>query len=250
MPESHKHAGFRPRFREAVVLAGGLGTRLREAVPGIPKCLAPVRDRPFLHFVLRYFQSQGLNRFIFALGYRHEEIQQFLADYASGEKNFRYTLSIEEEPLGTGGAVRKALPFIKDPMVLLLNGDTFFMVDTDALALAHAAREAECTIALKPLQHFDRYGVVALDKEGSVRQFLEKKTYAEGLINGGVYALNPDGFRNRQFPDKFSFEKNYLERFYPERKIFGIVQDAYFIDIGIPADYQRAQREFEDFEKI
>ena len=94
------------------------------------------------------------------------------------------------------------------------------------------------------MKNFDRYGVVELNKDYSVESFREKKFYQEGLINGGIYALNVKKFQGEILPDKFSFEKDYLEASYKERKMYGVVQDEYFIDIGIPEDYERAQIEF------
>ncbi len=107
----------------------------------------------------------------------------------------------------------------------------------------HNHNNAECTLLLKPMNRFDRYGVVELDEEQLVNSFKEKQFYESGNINGGVYLLNKDKFLDEEFPAKFSFEKHYLEKFYPVRRIYGLIQDAYFIDIGIPEDYNRAQSE-------
>jgi D-glycero-alpha-D-manno-heptose 1-phosphate guanylyltransferase len=102
---------------------------------------------------------------------------------------------------------------------------------------------ADCTIALKPMQHADRYGIVKMNNQGMITSFEEKKEGASGLINGGVYCLFRNSFLNIPFERKFSFEKDYLEKFINERDMFGFVQDKYFIDIGIPEDYARAQKE-------
>jgi len=102
---------------------------------------------------------------------------------------------------------------------------------------------ASCTLLLKPMQDFDRYGVVELDSDQLVKSFREKQFYKTGNINGGLYILNVSKFLDEEFPSKFSFEKDYLEKMYPVRRIYGQVQDAYFIDIGIPEDYERAQQE-------
>jgi D-glycero-alpha-D-manno-heptose 1-phosphate guanylyltransferase len=111
------------------------------------------------------------------------------------------------------------------------------------LTAFHQQHQAHCTLALKPMQHFDRYGVVELQENGAIKSFKEKQFYESGLINGGIYALQVDAFLNEGLPSKFSFEKDYLEQFYTVRPMFGIVQDAYFIDIGIPEDFERANRE-------
>jgi D-glycero-alpha-D-manno-heptose 1-phosphate guanylyltransferase len=136
-----------------------------------------------------------------------------------------------------------ALEQAKSDHPLILNGDTFFDIDIDAMAKLHSGRSAHCTLALKPLRDFDRYGVVTTDGEGRVTGFQEKKHYPEGLINGGVYLIDRAAFLQEPLPRKFSFEKDYLETFTGSRRIYGLPQDRYFIDIGIPEDYARAQSE-------
>ncbi|MBC7827190.1 MAG: nucleotidyltransferase family protein [Chitinophagaceae bacterium] len=228
------------KIREAIVLAGGLGTRLRSVVPDLPKCMAAVAGKPFLYYVIVYFQKQGIEKFILSLGYKHEIIEEYIAK-EFGNKNFIF--SVENEPLGTGGAIRTGCNHSTEKTVLVLNGDTFFKVNLDKLAPFHQICGAHCTLSLKPMKSFERYGVVQLNKDYSIQDFQEKKYYDEGLINGGVYALDVLKFQQENLPEKFSFEKDYLESLYTQRRIFGVIQDEYFIDIGIPEDYERAQRE-------
>ncbi len=230
-------------IKEAIILAGGLGTRLRTAVPDLPKCMAPVAGKPFLHYVINYFREQGIERFIFSLGYKHEIIEEFLSKEFSGTDHQSY---VEAEPLGTGGAIKLACSLAKDKTVLVLNGDTFFKIDLNKLALFHDMCGAHCTLSLKPMKDFDRYGVVDLNKDYSIKDFQEKKHYETGLINGGVYALHAPKFAQEELPEKFSFEKDYLEKLYHTRKMFGVAQDQYFIDIGIPEDFARAQIEMKN----
>jgi D-glycero-alpha-D-manno-heptose 1-phosphate guanylyltransferase len=227
-------------INEAIILAGGLGTRLRSVVPDLPKCMAPVNDTPFLSYVINHLQKQGIKHFIFSLGYKSEAIVAFI------EKDFPHLLfktCIEDEPLGTGGAIKKALCMAKEKSVLVTNGDTLFKVDVTLLAGFHALSGAECTLSLKPMKNFDRYGVVEVDTDHLVKSFLEKQHYECGLINGGVYAIHKHRFLEENLPEKFSFEKDYMEQYYKKRRIMGVVQDEYFIDIGIPEDYARAQSE-------
>lgn len=225
-------------IREAIILAGGLGTRLRSAVPDLPKCMAPVNNKPFLTYVIHHLQSEGITHFIFSLGYKSESITAFLQkDFSS----LLYTISAEEEPLGTGGAIKKALAFAKDSPVLIANGDTLFKVDINLLASIYTLSQANCTLCLKPMTNFDRYGVVEINEFGIIKQFKEKQFYESGLINGGVYAINKNQFLSENLPEKFSFETDYLQKFYEIRRMSGVVQDTYFIDIGIPEDYARAQ---------
>jgi len=224
----------------AIILAGGLGTRLRSAVPDLPKCMAPVNGKPFIGIVIDYFIGQGVCKFILSLGYMHEVITDYIGK-AYPSLNVIY--SIEDEPLGTGGAIQLACKKADSETVLVTNGDTLFKADLHAITAFHNQHHAQCTLSLKPMQNFSRYGVVTLKENGSVESFKEKQFYAEGLINGGLYVLNVPAFLQEALPEKFSFEKDYLETFFAKRPMFGIAQDAYFIDIGIPEDYQRAQVE-------
>jgi D-glycero-alpha-D-manno-heptose 1-phosphate guanylyltransferase len=227
-------------IREAIILAGGLGTRLRSVVSDFPKCMAPVAGKPFLHYVLTHLQKQGVDQFIFSLGYKSEMIIEYVNDQFS---MLTSQFSIEDEPLGTGGAIKLACAKATEKNVLILNGDTLFSIDIVKLAALHELNDADCTLSLKPMRDFDRYGVVELKDDFSVGSFKEKQFYKTGLINGGIYALNTEKFSKEILAEKFSFEKDYLEKFYNERKMYGFVQDKYFIDIGIPEDYKRVQME-------
>ena len=233
---------FMERGACCIILAGGLGTRLRSAVPDLPKCMAPVAGKPFLHHVIHYLLEQGVDSFIFSLGYMHEVIEDYVL------KNYpllNYQLSIEEEPLGTGGAIQLACKKTTAENILVLNGDTMFRINTNKLLSFHQQNKAACTLALKPMHNFDRYGVVDINKDGYIQSFKEKKFYKQGLINGGVYALNVNSFLELNLPVKFSFEKDYLETYCTIQKMTGLVQDEYFIDIGIPEDLEKANTEFE-----
>lgn len=227
-------------IEEAIVLAGGLGTRLRSAVPDLPKCMAPVAGKPFIDHVITYYKSQGIRRFIFSLGYLHEKIEAHLLTILPAEA---MTFVIEDEPLGTGGAIRKACTAATQSDVLVLNGDTLFRISLPELSHHHQTHQSDCSLCLKPMHEFDRYGVVELDNHAGIRSFQEKKHYKEGLINGGVYALGVKRFLEERLPEKFSFEKDYLEQYYQSRHMSGLIQHGYFIDIGIPEDFNRAQTE-------
>ena len=228
-------------IKQAIVLAGGLGTRLRSVVPDLPKCMAPVAGMPFLFYVIKYFQNAGVEDFIFSLGYKHEVIERYLEQSFSG---LTYTCIVEHEPLGTGGAIRLAADSASDETVLVLNGDTLFEVNLEQLGRFHDHNNADCTLALKPMHQFDRYGVVETNDNNEVVSFREKKYYEEGMINGGVYALNRLSFLKESLPMRFSFERDYLESHYTKRRIYGYIDPGYFIDIGIPEDYNKAQADF------
>ena len=226
---------------EAIILAGGLGTRLRDTVPDLPKCMAPVAGSPFLFYVINYLRSQGIVKFIFSTGYMHEVIEEYLNVNFS---TLNYECTVELEPLGTGGAIPLALSKTTGKDIVVANGDTMYRVDLQKAFQFHMQHNAECTLLLKPMKDFDRYGVVETNADDLVVNFKEKQFYQNGNINGGIYLLNKDKFLNEGFPSRFSFEKDYLENFCKTKQIYGQVQDEYFIDIGIPEDYGRAQLEF------
>jgi len=235
---SSTHLAPRPVIREAIILAGGLGTRLRSAVPDLPKCMAPVGGRPFIAYITDFYRRAGIGRFIFALGYKSAAFDAF---FEQEFPNGGYAVSLEDSPLGTGGAIRQACTLATSADLLILNGDTFFRIDLAALSAFHVAHQADCSLCLKPMRDFDRFGVVELDGDFRVRQFREKQAYRSGLINGGVYALDRKSFLQEDMPAVFSFEKDYLEKKLEARRIFGLEQDGFFIDIGIPEDYARVQ---------
>lgn len=219
---------------EVIVLAGGLGTRLRSVVHDIPKCMAPIGEQPFLAWLLAWLCRYPVNHIVFSVGYLREQIMDFLSDRPWP---FSYDFAVEEQPLGTGGGIRLALGYCKENQVFVVNGDTFYPVD-----LALMPSLAPVTLALKPLQRFDRYGAVELQGE-RVTAFHEKGYYEEGLISGGVYALDRSRLDLSSLPGRFSFEKEVLEPLALSGQLAGWVSDAYFIDIGIPEDYTRAQEE-------
>ncbi len=223
----------------AIVLCGGFGTRLQSVVSDVPKPMAPIGDKPFLHYVFCYLKREGIREAILAVGYKREVIENYFGDEYMGIA-VRY--SVEEEPLGTGGGIRQAYDMTHGG-AFVLNGDTFFDVSLSNLAEAHEANNADLTIALKSMQEFDRYGTVCMDSENRITAFDEKRYCVEGLINGGIYLLGHHLFDGLDLPQKFSFEKEIMEAQVGEKTMTGVAFDSYFIDIGIPEDYDRAQIE-------
>lgn len=241
---------------DAIVLVGGLGTRLRSLITDVPKPMAPVGNVPFLDILLeKLLRHSVIERVVLAVGYKREVVQAYFGKCAY---NRRIIYAVEKEPLGTGGGIYNALAHTRSCEVLVVNGDTLFEVDIGAMVTRHRQRQADLTLALKPMRNFSRYGTVCLDtdpdndrlknadlQKARVIGFKEKQYQAEGLINGGVYLLNQtlfDGFQ-RPMPHRFSFETDFLEVYLHQLNIHGFISDGYFIDIGIPGDYQRAQKE-------
>lgn len=224
-------------IEDAIVLAGGLGTRLREVVKDLPKPMASIRGKPFLGYLLDSLARQGVRRVALSVGYRHEAI---VSHFGSRYNNLELAYAIEPAPLGTGGGIRLALPLTRGDDVLVFNGDSHFEIGLPAFAAAHF-RHPTLTIALKAMRDFDRYGVVRIGPGGRVTGFEERARRAHGLINAGVYALNRAWFLAFALPEAFSFEADFLQQRFRTAELYGVPMDGPFIDIGIPEDYERAQ---------
>jgi D-glycero-alpha-D-manno-heptose 1-phosphate guanylyltransferase len=224
---------------EAIILVGGLGTRLRPVISNIPKPMAPVSGRPFLAYLLDQLRDYGVERVVLATGYRHEMIK---SRFRSGGDGLSISYAVETTPLGTGGGIRLALAHCTGEQVLVLNGDTFFDVDLYEMFAYHRRCRADITIALKELACFDRYGTVTRDCDRVVA-FEEKRPCVRGEINGGIYIMRRTLFDGAELPAVFSFETDFLGKRLAQLYVAGFRSDGYFIDIGIPEDYERAGRE-------
>lgn len=225
-------------YREAVVLAGGFGTRLAHVVPDVCKPMAPVAGRPFLRFIMDQLAGAGFDRVVVADGYRREQIEGF---FGSAYRGMAIEYSPEETPLLTGGAVKRALGRCRADWVFVLNGDTWLDVDFAAMetAAADAPENSSAVIAVKRMRDFERYGTVDVDAGGALTAFHEKRPCEEGLINAGVYLLRGDALDG--MPEKFSLESDYFERVVGDGALRAVECAGGFIDIGVPEDYELAQ---------
>ena len=227
--------------QQAIILAGGLGTRLRSVVEERPKSMALINEKPFLEYLLDYLISQHIQKFILSVGYKSAFIESHFGNTYKGAK---IVYVYEETPLGTGGAVKKALEEVDAEYTLVTNGDTLFLVEIAPFFQQHLRTKASISLALKPMKDFDRYGTVKASSEGKVLQFQEKKYQKEGLINGGMYLFNRAAFDPFELEEKFSLEKDFFEKHLEELALYAWMCDSYFLDIGIPEDYEKAQVEF------
>lgn len=228
-------------MKEAVILAGGFGTRLRSVVSDVPKPLAPVAGRPFLAYVLDALVRQGYGHAVLATGYMHEKVEECFGNEYRGLK---ISYARELTPLGTGGAIVNALQHCTADSVTVLNGDTLFLADLAQLERFADSKGTQLAIVLRAVPDAGRYGAVETDNEGRITAFREKDPSAEaGNINGGIYRLQRrllDGYAVGQL---FSFEKEVMQQRYATEAFYAYADGAYFIDIGVPEDYQRAQTE-------
>lgn len=233
---------FRQRvgsFSEAVIMAGGLGTRLGKLTADKPKPMLDINGRPFLSYLLDYLAFFGIKHVIFAVSYKREAIISYFGNEYRGMTVSYYT---SDPPQGTGGDLMGAIKLVSSDTVVAINGDTLFDVNLYDLYNSHYQHHSVVTLSLKPMTNFDRYGVVDID-ETSMRiiGFKEKAYFDRGLINGGVYAVSSDNLLSMEMPKEFSFEKDFLQKAYKDIPLFGFISDSFFIDIGTPEDYGYAQ---------
>lgn len=224
---------------KALVLAGGLGTRLRERVPDLPKVMAPVAGRPFLEYVLDGLQAGDIREVILSVGYKSAEI---IGHFGNRYRDTAIRYAVESEPLGTGGAIMHALSGEPDEPVLVCNGDTLLGIDYRELRRWYAAIQAKLAMVLRVVPEVARYGSVLTSGE-RVLGYEEKGRSGPGLINAGMYMLERRVFDELGFSGKFSFEADFLQPHCATLQPRAYVSAGYFIDIGIPADFDRAQSE-------
>ena len=227
---------------EAIILAGGLGTRLRSAVPSLPKPMAPIKGKPFLGYLFDYWLHQGIKHFILSVGYKYEVIhERFGTKYKDADVSY----AIENEPLGTGGGLLLSIKQLrsKEPF-LLLNGDTFFAVNLNNLFKYHKNCRADMTLSLVEIKNNKRFSGVLLDKQGLVYSIDSPTDSSKtSIANGGVYMIENDLFRKhlKRSLNKCSLEEELLPQLLIQKKrIAGFASNDSFVDIGIPHDYNLA----------
>lgn len=232
--------------REAVILAGGIGSRLKTVVNDRPKPMALINNKPFLYYLLSNLKKEGFQHIILAVGFKHKIISNF---FGSNFKEMDITYAIEEKPLGTGGGILNALKHARKKQTFILNGDTYFPVPFDEMEKLANEKKSDLVIALRKLIDISRYGTILIDSQNRVVEFSEKTDLPKpGLINGGIYLIKNSLFFKLPFPEKFSFEEDFLTAEFREKQFFGIPFNNYFLDIGIPESYQQAQTDFLNFE--
>ncbi len=222
---------------EAIILAGGLGTRLKSVVADLPKPMAPINGRPFLAILLDTLSDAGFTAVTLAVGYRSEAIRDCFGDRY---RSLRLSYSVETEPLGTGGAMRQALARTTAPHVFVVNGDTYLQLDYQAMLAAHLDADASLTVAVCSVPDAGRYGALEIERK-HIQGVFEKGRSGPGVINGGVYLLSRDLFECYSLSSIFSFETDLLMPHVSELRPLAFETTGVFIDIGVPEDYSRAQ---------
>jgi D-glycero-alpha-D-manno-heptose 1-phosphate guanylyltransferase len=239
--------------RTAIILAGGFGTRLQSVISEVPKPMAPINGVPFLNYQLNYLKYFGITQVIMSVGYLAEKIKAY---YKNSFNGILIDYAYEETPMGTGGGIRLALQKTESKEVLVLNGDSFFEVDLKEFYRQHHAHQLNFSIATRRIENAGRYGTIELERNTQesenffkIKTFKEKSNLeTEGVINGGVYILNNEQFCILTNPlQNFSIEKDFFEIQSAKQNIGAFLSNGYFIDIGVPQDYTKAQHDFKEF---
>ena len=231
--------------RQVVVLAGGLGTRLRSVVQDVPKSMADIQGKPFLEYLLQLLIQNGYQNFLFLVGYKGDMIKSYFGDGSKFGVNIEY--SSEAIPLGTGGALFNAWHKLSDDF-FLVNGDTFFDIQYEVLEDFVTSKNPEFLIALRYSDDLSRYGIIEIDDDYKVISFSEKgqvqENQIDGYINGGIYFLNKEvlePFYEKYIGSVVSLENDILPSLVKLSKVYGLPIGGKFIDIGIPEDYFSSQ---------
>lgn len=223
---------------EAIVLAGGFGTRLRQVISDVPKPMAPVAGRPFLEILLTYLAKNGFQRVVLSLGHLADKV---VSHFGNRYQDLELVYEIEDAPLGTGGAVRAALEHCRDDHVFVFNGDTFLDLEVP-LVEALWKQNGFPVIVVREMQDTSRYGCLDV-VDGRVVAFLGKGMAGPGSINAGCYVLPRHCLDDYNVGTPFSLEADYFACSVPQIQIDAFVTQGHFIDIGVPKDYDRAQIE-------
>jgi len=220
---------------KAIILAGGFGTRLKSVIADIPKPMAPVQGKPFLEYLICQLKNRGYRDIVLSVGYLKDKIISYFGDGKPWGVSIEY--SKEDLPLGTGGAIRKAMSKYEDKTYLVLNGDSFYNIDFKSLCNFHRVKSARASMAIASVKDSSRYGSVSMNGLGEVICFGEKQNKAKGSINAGIYILNRSVLAS--IPSgTISFEKEILPELI-HKGLFGSIQQGFFIDIGVPEDYKK-----------
>lgn len=232
-------------LKEAIILAGGFGTRLQTVVSDVPKPMAPINGEPFLNYVFDYLKHYHIEHVVLSTGYLADKISEY---YKNEYQGIKISYTKEETPLGTGGGIRLAMDKCYTKNILVLNGDSLFDVNLNQYFNQHTSFHSDCSLALRKVDNAARYGTIKLGN-GFIKAFKEKDSIEkEGLINGGVYIINRELFLNKtEVLKPFSIEKDFFETRINELNLMGFEYEGYFIDIGIPDDYNKAQDDFKGF---
>ncbi|MEK7464437.1 MAG: nucleotidyltransferase family protein [Patescibacteria group bacterium] len=228
-----------------IILAGGLGTRLQTVIADRPKVLAPIKNKTLLDYTIDNLLQCGFRDIMLSVGHMKDKMREHMKG-RSFPKGTTISFSEEESPLGTGGAIKKAINNSSHEMVLVLNGDTFFPINYDHFLKQHIKHGAHVSICLSQMDDTRNFGTVTVDENNRIMNFKEKTGRGgPGLISGGMYIFGKGVLNNFDLPETFSIEKDFFEKHIRDAKVYGFVFKNYFIDIGTPESYEKARNDFD-----
>jgi D-glycero-alpha-D-manno-heptose 1-phosphate guanylyltransferase len=219
---------------KAIILAGGMGTRLRGVIEDVPKPMAPVGGKPFLEYLLLQLKRWEITDILLSVGYKKEAIKSRFGNGDSLSIHILY--SEEDQPMGTGGALKKAISLSDDPCFIVMNGDSFFNIHFPDLITYHESKPGMATMSLALVKNRGRYGSVEIDDDGVVTTFQKEGSDTQGFINGGIYLMNRD-ISNYIPEGPISLEGQVLPLLQRDHQLYGKIFDAFFLDMGLPKDY-------------
>jgi len=223
---------------EAILLAGGLGSRLHQVTGDLyPKSLAEVDGRPFLHYVIKYLESMGVNRFVFAVSHH---AQMIIDSVTQNFPELDVEFSLEKTPLGTGGAIKQAMELTKQKQIVVVNSDSFMEFSLADFCQFHHQKNALLSIVCTQVDDISRFGAADIGNDGKLNKFFEKGKLGHGYINSGIYIINKNHPLLEKFSGKFSFENEMLAN--KTVPVYAMKNKGLFFDIGTPDDFIGAQQ--------
>jgi D-glycero-alpha-D-manno-heptose 1-phosphate guanylyltransferase len=221
---------------EAIVLVGGLGTRVQSVLPHLQKCMAPVLGKPFLAHLVEHLTQKGVDRFILATGYQHAQVEKWVQEQPNPEQ---FVISVESNPLGTGGAMLQALKYCRTEHILLLNGDSYIQFDYPSLLSAHLSKQAGITLVATSVSEGHRYGAVTRNDQQQVTEWKEKGASGPSLINAGVYLVAKSVLIGQTIAPA-SLEKDIIPALLAAQKVYAVLTPGPLLDIGTPESLMQA----------
>lgn len=230
------------KTKVAIILAGGLGKRLRSVVSNVPKPMAPINNKPFLEILMDFWINQGIEKFLISVGYLKESI---INHFGKKYKNIPIEYIHETSPLGTGGALKKVINDIENICTpfLVLNGDTFFEINLNEFENFHQSKNADFSFALFKTENNPRYLQFITNQNSKIISLKKNDTSVDVLSNGGVYLVSDTRFiTNYNIKPTFSLEMDLIQTSLHNKNFYGFFSEGFFLDIGLPSDYKKANK--------
>ena len=228
---------------KVIILCGGEGTRLRPLTLSTPKPMLPIGYKPILEHTMQFYSNQGFHNFILSLGYLAEHIMKYFGNGSVQNANINYVT--EKHPLGTGGALKNSENFVNSTFICTYGDVLFGSINLKELVQFHKEKQALGTIVLWKAKDARRFGLVEMDNDNRITEFTEKPKYmTAGLINAGLYILEPELFKFIPKNRAISLENDVLTELVKKENLYGFVHSGYWADVGLPEDYEKVAQDF------